>query len=139
VADPSAIRAALAAVLGRVTGIRTVPDFQSQVVPPIAVVMPQRRQILKFDTLGGGVSYLLYAQLLVAFNVDSAGQAALDAFLSTEGASSIDAAVRADPTLGGAADSCNLDMVGGYGPIEWAGQTYLGAQAMFTVMAAGSQ
>lgn len=133
-ADLSAVRAALAATLDTIPGLRVSPIFVSQVNPPMAVIMPQPRQVLRFDTFGEGVSFMLMIQLLAAFGEDSGSQAQLDAYLGT-GPGSIEAALIADPTLGGVADNANIDTIGRYGLTEWAGQSYLGAQCMITVMA----
>lgn len=134
-ADLGAVRTALAATLtSAIPGMRVSATFVSQVNPPAVIIMPQPRQVLRFDTLGGGVSFLLMAQLLATYAEDSGSQAQVDAWIGT-GTQSIAAAIAANPTLGGVVDSCNLDTIGQYGTIEWAGQVYMGARCMITVMA----
>jgi hypothetical protein len=59
----------------------------------------------------------------------------MNGYLATTGASSVAAIIKANPSLGGAVESANLDMFRGYGLMDWAGQQYLGAQGLVTVMA----
>jgi hypothetical protein len=134
-ADLGTVRAALAATLSSgIPGMRVSATFASQINPPAAIIMPQPRQSLRFDTFGGGVSFLLMIQLLAQYGEDTGSQAQLDSWIGT-GPQSIPAAIAANPTLGGIADNCNVDTIGQYGSIEWAGQTFMGARVMVTVLA----
>lgn len=133
-ADLTAARVALAKTLSDIAGIRASPIFTAQVNPPAAIVMPQGRQSIRFDALGGSISFLLMVQLLASYAEDSGSQAQLDAWIGT-GPNSVRAALLTDPTLGGVVDDANLDSIGNYGLTEWAGQTYLGARCMISVMA----
>jgi hypothetical protein len=135
VADLAAIRQALATALGGIAGLRVSPVFQAQVNPPQVIIMPQPRQALRFDALGGAVSYPLRIILLASYTEDASSQALMDSYLASSGASSIAAALAANPTLSGAVDYCNMDTVTGYGLMEWAGQQYLGSQILLTVAA----
>jgi hypothetical protein len=134
-ASLATVRQSLATALGVIPGLRVSADYQSQVNPPAAIIMPQPRQSLRFDALGGSVSYLLRIVLLGSAVEDTSSQALMDGYLATTGSSSIAAALAANPTLSGACDYCNMETVNGYGLMEWAGQTYLGTQVLITIMA----
>jgi hypothetical protein len=135
VADLGAVRTALAGVLGGIANLRVSPVFLAQVNPPAAVIMPNTAQPVRFDSLGGGVSFLLRVVLLVAYTEDASSQALMDGYLSSTGAASVEAAVAANPTLSGAVQFCNVDSYRGYGLGDWAGQQYLQAQIMLTAAA----
>lgn len=134
-ADLQACRQALASALGVIQGLRVSADFQAQINPPAAIIMPQPQQALRFDALGGSVSYLLRIVILGSYTEDASSQTLMDGYLASTGASSVAAVLAANPTLGGVVDFCNMDSVRGYGLMEWAGQQYLGSQIMLTVAA----
>ena len=134
-ADLTSACNALATALGVIPGLRVNSGFTSQVNPPAAIVMPQPSQSLRFDTMGGGISYLLRVVILTQYGQDSSSVAALNSYLATTGTNSIAATILANPRLGGAVESVNMDAVRGYGLTEWAGQQYLGAQILVTVLA----
>ncbi len=134
-ADLTTAQNALATVLSTIPGLRVSSGFAAQVNPPAAIIMPQPAQSLRFDTMGGGISYLLRIVLLASYTQDSSSQAAMNAYLATTGTSSIAAKILANPTLGGKVESANMDAARGYGLMEWAGQQYLGAQILVTVLA----
>jgi hypothetical protein len=134
-ASLASVRQALATALGVIPGLRVSPVYQSQINPPAAIIMPQPRQSLRFDALGGTVSYLLRIVLLGSAVEDTSSQALMDGYLATTGTSSIAAALAANPTLSGSCDYCNMETVNGYGLMEWAGETYLGTQILLTVAA----
>jgi hypothetical protein len=134
-ADLTSVCNGLATVLDTIPGLRVSSGFTSQVNPPMAVVMPQPSQSLRFDTMGGGISYLLRVVLLAQYAQDSSSVNQLNSYLATTGQFSVAATILANPRLGGAAESVNMDSVRGYGLMEWAGQQYLGAQILVTVLA----
>jgi hypothetical protein len=136
VADLTAICNGLAAVLGGVPGLRVSPTFVAQVNPPAAIIIPQPGQSLKFDTIDGGVSYLLRVVLLVGYAEDTSSVALINTYLASTGPSSVLAAIKASPRLAGVYDYANVESVRGYGLMEWAGQQYLGSQVLVNVMAA---
>jgi hypothetical protein len=122
-------------VLGTISGLRVSADYLPSVNPPAAIIMPQPRQALRFDALGGSVSYLLRVILLGSYTEDTSSQALMDGYLASTGPASIAAILAANPTLSGACDYCNMDTVNGYGLMDWAGQQYLGTQILLTVAA----
>lgn len=134
-ADLTAVCNALATTLSTIPGLRVSPSFVSQVNPPAAIIMPQPAQSLRFDTLGGGISYLLRVVVLTGYTEDQSSTALMNSYLASTGPSSVNAVIKADPHLGGAVESANLDAVRGYGLNDWAGQTYLMSQFLVTVMA----
>lgn len=134
-ADLTACCNGLAAVLAPVIP-RVSPSFQAQVNPPCAVIVPQPQQSLRFDALGGAVSYLVRIVLLASYVEDASSVAQMNAWLATTGPQSVPEAIRASPRLAGVYDYINVESVRGYGLMEWAGQQYLGAQVLVTVMAA---
>ena len=134
-ADLGSACSALATTLGNIAGLRVSPTFLAQVNPPAAIIMPQPSQSLRFDTLGGGISYLLRVVLLVSYAEDQSSIALMNGYLASTGPTSVAAAIKANPTLSGAVESANLDTIRGYGLMDWAGQQYLGAQCLVTVMA----
>lgn len=135
-ADLNAIRQALASVLQTaLPNLRVFADFISAPPLPAAVITPQPQQALRFDAMGGAVTYPLRIMLLGSYTEDNSSQVLIDSYMSTTGPNSIDAVLKANPTLGGAVDYCNIDRVNGYGLIEWAGQQYLGTQFMLSAAA----
>lgn len=126
---------ALATTLSTIAGLRVSPTFLAQVNPPAAVIMPQPAQSLRFDTLGGGISYLLRVVVLTSYTEDASSVALMNSYLATKGPLSVSAALQANPTLSGAVEYANLETSRGYGLSDWAGQTYLMAQFLVTVMA----
>ena len=141
-ADLNAIRAALASVIAAgIPNLRAYGQFQSQINPPCAVILPQPNQLLRFDTLEGGLTYMLRVVVLVAYTEDASSQTALDAYLGNL-TTSINKLIRSNPTLGGACESADVTAVRGYGAgasgyglTEWAGQQYLGTNLLVNVMA----
>lgn len=133
-ADLNAIRQALASVLQTaLPNLRVSADFQAAPTPPAAIIMPQPQQALRYDAMGGAVSYLLRIVLLGSYTEDASSQALIDSYLSTTGANSIHQVLLGNPRLGGAVDYCNMERVNGYGLMEWAGQQFLGTQIPLTV------
>jgi hypothetical protein len=135
-ADLTACCNGLAAVVAQIPNLRVSAQFTAQVNPPAAIVLPQQQQVLKYDTLDGAFSYLLRIVLLASYTEDVSSVTLMNSWLATTGASSVPALIKANPRLAGVYDYINLDMIRGYGLMEWAGQQYLGAQVMITVMAA---
>lgn len=125
-ADVTAIANALATRLAS-TGIKAVGHAPGQVVPPQIVVIPNRPAILYGQTMDGECQVNLLAILMVSAADDTSGQKQLNASVSSSGTVSINAAVQADPTLGGVAEFAIVAQVSTYGLVDYAGQQYLGA------------
>jgi hypothetical protein len=141
-ADLNAIRAALASVISAgIPNLRAYGQFQSQINPPCAVILPQPNQAVRFDTFEGGLTFMLRIVLLVSYTEDASSQTALDAYLGNL-STSVYRLIRSNPTLGGVCESADPTAVRGYGAgasgyglMEWAGQQYLGTNLLVNVMA----
>lgn len=129
-ASLSAVRTGLAAAAAEIDGLRTSATVPDKIEPPTFVVGDVAQQ---FDqTMSRGLDEILVsARLYVSRADDRSGQNKLDAYLAGEGASSMKAAIEADPTLGGACDTLRLESQQGYGQYEIAGVAYFGAE--FTI------
>jgi hypothetical protein len=138
-ASLTAIRTALAATVANVTGLRTSAIYTGQINPPMAVVVPQPGQDLTFATIDGAVDYNLLVALMVSYTEDASSQALLDSYIDAGSQVSVNtsvlAAIRANPTLGGLADFAVVNAVLGYGLRDWGGQQYLRADIMVQVAA----
>lgn len=131
-ADVAAARTALATRITTATGLRTLAEAKDQISPPVAVILPGQPFIVYGQTMDGAVTVNL--RVLIAIS-DAAPtekvQRALDAYLGIGAgttASSIPAAIMADPTLGGAVHFCEPLSMGSYGRIQYAGEVYFGAR-----------
>lgn len=100
------ILTAIKANLSTISGLRLTDYVPDQVNPPQAVVdFPG--ELDPHGTFKGGLLTLeATVTVLVSKTVDRAGTAALAAYASSTGTNSIQAAIEADPTLGGVVDSC---------------------------------
>lgn len=142
-ADLQAVREALAAVLRGVgpagKGIRASADMLGTVNPPQAVVTPapgSNWQQQTTDPVPSGV-YSLRVTVLAGIGDSKSGDQLLGVYLSSSGPGSLLAAISASPDLGGACDWAVVRSVSGYGWIDWAGVTYLGANIMVEVGVSG--
>lgn len=134
-ADLTAVCNGIAVVLQQIPGLRVSAEYVSQVNPPAAIVIPQPQQSLRFDTMDGGISYLLRIILLVSYVQDTSSVSAMNAYLATTGPNSVALAIKNNPRLAGTYDYAVLESARGYGLMSWGGQEYLGCQFTVTVMA----
>lgn len=125
-ADVTAMAAGLAARIAT-TGISAFGTAPGQVVPPAAIVIPNRPAILFGQTFDGEVTVNLLAIVVLSAANDNTGQVALNAVIASSGPKSVAAAVQADPSLGGTCEFAVVMQVSQYGLIEYAGQQYMGA------------
>jgi hypothetical protein len=130
----TAVRAALAAQLNTIAGLRATANRNAQISPPAAVVMPVTGSFIRYSTtFDGECDLMLRAILLVAEGDSTSGQDNIDPYLATTGAQSVYAAIQADPTLGGVVSWAALTEATGYGLINFAGIDYLGCHLIVTV------
>jgi hypothetical protein len=152
-ADLIAIRAALAAQVAA----NTVPALTASAELldvlnslPMFLVVPTR-PVAKFDVcLGAGLldgsgrpvtptEFTLKGILPVSRgDTISNVQDTLDQWCGYQAIAStvpVAMAVDTDPTLGGAVEWCIVTSIDSYGPIEWAGVSYMGATFLFSVSA----
>lgn len=130
----AAIRDGLETRLATVSGLRahdTVPDT---LVPPAAVVVPER--VDYHVAMRKGLCAVRFRVQVVAQRVaERSGQDLLDGYLSagTGLTSSLVDAIEADRTLGGAASDVVVEAASAYGPVTYGGVDYLGAELAVVV------
>ncbi|HET9558869.1 MAG TPA: hypothetical protein VFS70_17165 [Actinomycetota bacterium] len=135
-ASLSELRAALAEQLTTMTSLQGIyTDEPGQVSPPAAVIRLGSPAITYSTSLAGGSHDYSFTVLVLVGNASTVGQEALDGYLDPSGPDSVYAAVDADPTLGGVADSALVTTVQNAGVVSWAGGEYLGAELLVTVLA----
>lgn len=130
-----AVRAALAAYLSAsITGLRATANRFGQVNPPCAVIVPETGRLIAYgQSFDDETNYYLRAILLVSEGDSASGQDLLDGYLSPAGAQSVNAAVRADPTLGGAVSYASVVQAAGYGVMNWNGVDYLACSLVLNI------
>lgn len=133
-ASLAAIRDGLATRLATISGLEAFDTAPGQVNPPAAVVGGPER--IEYDlTYGRGADTYLISVMVYASRADqSSGQELLDGYLAGAGATSIKAAIEADPTLGGAADTARVTMARNYGGYDLADIKYLGVELLVEVV-----
>lgn len=134
-ADETAICAALAGIVGNISGLRVYPNFVAQVNPPFAVIMPGRNVGFKYDTLDQAASFNFRVEIGVQYVEDASSIGALQAYLATSGPSSIYAQFYTTQRVAGAFDSVLAAGFIQYGLREWAAQQYFMATIPLTVLA----
>ena len=153
----SAVRQALASQIGNlvVPVLRSVPEPEDQINPPVGIVMPGRPYLTYGTTLQGETGFLgqpiqgnqiasvdfALDYLIVLAHASTLGRIEqnLDAWLGFEGGSnstvSVVAAVAADPTLGGVVDWCVATTADPPGPLDWSGPAMFGTRIHFNFSA----
>ena len=126
------LRTALATAMATIPNLRTSATVPDAPRPPVAVVMPDR---IAYDVNAnrGADRFFFTIMLLVGRADDRAAQNNLDAFLV--GANSIKAAVEADRTLGGRANTCRVTEMSNYASMNVGETVYLAAQFTVEVVA----
>jgi hypothetical protein len=128
---PAAVREALAAyITANVTGLRALTDPGSIANPPVAVVLPPQGTYINYTVaLDQGVwDPMIRVVIIVSRASERVATPLLESYLAPYGASSIPAAILADPTLGGACDYCVPVESVFLGEVNWAGVDYFGAE-----------
>lgn len=130
----SQISAALKQAIGTIPGLR-VYDYQpDQLNPPVAIVgLTQVTYHRAFQ--GGDAVHQYLVTVVVSRPSERSGQTQLDGFASYSGASSIRAAVEADPTLGGVVQAAVVERVDNVQYVTIADNTYLTVDFVVTVHA----
>ena len=136
-ADYDGVRGGLADLLGSRLGIRSFGDAPGAISPPVAVILPGRPAITYGETMDGEVELNLLAVILLSAANDEYGQKNLDAYLTSSGMKSVNAAVNSDPTLGGTCEFAVTIGVQQYGMIDYSGQQYIGATFLIQAGAHG--
>lgn len=152
----TAIRNALASQIGRlaVPVLRSLPEPEDSINPPVGIVMPGRPYITYGTTLQGETGFLgdptagialasvdfALDYLIIVSHASTLGRIEqnLDAWLGFENDTSIvsvAAAVAADPTLGGIVDWCVPTTADPPGPLQWSGPEAFGTRIHFNFSA----
>lgn len=129
------LRDGLAGRLATITGLRASAVVPEQINPPVAVVSLDR---IEYDsTLARGADRFIFTvTVLVSRPAERSGQAAIDAYAASSGATSVKEAIEAEATLGGVAMDCHVTQMRGVSPVSIGDQTYLSAEFEITVLAA---
>ncbi len=126
----AAQRAALAAALGTITGLRVKAYLAPNVDGLTAMVGAPTAGDLE-EAFGGEGSHDWEIWLLYAGLEWERAQAAIDPYLAPSGASSIVAALNASADLDGSIGPIRYRE---YGPVEWAGKNYFGVKILVNVL-----
>lgn len=116
---------ALAAAIGTIDGLRTLPFLADVITPPVALIAWE--EVSSYHGAFGysDVEHTFTVHLIVGRASERAGIEAMEAFASPSGSSSIRAAIEADNTLGSVVSTCIVDKSGPPGQLTVAGLTYL--------------
>jgi len=130
----SGLRTALAAQLATIRGLRTAATVPDNPAPPVAVIVPVN---VEYDTsFGRGTDTYTFSVLLIVGRMsERTAQTTLDAYINPTGATSIKAAINADPTLGGACQSARVTNMVNYGSLIVGDTEYLSADFQITIYA----
>lgn len=133
-ADIQQLRTQLATNLGTISGLRTSVDIPDNPSPPIAIVQLSRVEY-HLDSQNGMAEYTFQVQVIVGRQDDRTAQRSLDAFCSSDSASSIRGAIESNRTLGGYAFDCIVTDMSSYGSVLINDTTYLAAEFAVRVLA----
>lgn len=153
------VQEALAAQIGRLVfpALRSLPEPEDQINPPVGIVMPGRPYVSYSTTLEGATGFggvlgnegtsaptaptnfsLDYLVIVSHASTLERVSATLNAWLGLQNdgtAVSVAAAVLADSTLGGTVDWCLPMSCDPPGPITWSGPEMFGARMHFQLSA----
>ncbi|MCP4894226.1 MAG: hypothetical protein GY911_10500 [Actinomycetales bacterium] len=137
-ADYTAIRDGLAARLETIDAFLTVhATVPGRIIAPAAVVVPGRPVAVYHDSMigNGGSLTVFNFELVCAVQsmTEEFAQDALDDLIT--GPDSVPAAIETDPTLGGAATTCQVRQAVDYGVIAYADTEFIGARFLVEVYA----
>jgi hypothetical protein len=126
------IRDGIATRLATVNGLRVSPTYLDAPRPPVAMVLPDT---VEYDLDGsrGADRFIFTISLLVGRADDRAAQRNIDTYIV--GANSVKAAIEADRTLGGSADTCRVTEMRNYGQVSVGDVVYLGVEFEVEVVA----
>jgi len=124
------LRTALAEQLSSIDGLRVSEVMVDAPRPPQAIVTPLR---LDYDLNArrGADEYQFVVTVMVGRADSRSAQNSLDDYIVGE--NSVKAAIEADRTLGGAANTCRVTEMRNYGAIAYGDQLYLGCEFVVEV------
>ncbi|HEY7824563.1 MAG TPA: hypothetical protein VIG24_17105 [Acidimicrobiia bacterium] len=124
------LRDGLAARLQTISGLRVSDVMVDAPRPPQAVVAPLRVDY-DLNARRGADTYQFVVTVMVSRADSRSAQDQLDAYVV--GANSVKAAIEADRTLGGKANTCRVIEMRNYGAIAFGDQLYLGCEFLVEV------
>ena len=133
-ATVSQIMTGLKTRLGTISGLRAADYLPDNFNPPIAIPALDRIEYHRASA-GGAAVHEITVSVIVGSASERSAQTRLDGYLSYSGATSVRAAVEADTTLGGVAQTCVVDSASSLSTIEIATTKYLVASFTVTVYA----
>ena len=130
----TAIKTALAANIGTISGLRTSPEVPDNPNPPQAVI---QLQSVNYDGAfqQGLTTYNFLVSVIVGRVDERNAQQNLDAYASSSGSKSIKLAVQSDKSLGGTAFDVRVTDMTNIGTVLLSDATYLAADFVVTVYA----
>lgn len=133
-ATVSQVSAGLKTRLATITGLRTFDYVPDQINPPLAIASLDTISFHNSMANGDPEMEFLITVVLGRINERTA-TANLDGYTSPTGASSIRAAIEADRTLGGVANTCIVTGASNIRPVTQADAVYLAVDFNVTVYA----
>ena len=133
-ADIQLLRTGIATNLSTIPGLRTAIDIPDNPSPPIAIVQFNRAEYHQ-DFKNGMTEYSFIVQVIVGRADDRTAQRSLDAYCSSDSASSVKQAVESNRTLSGNAFDCVVTEMSSYGSVLINDTTYLAAEFAVRVLA----
>jgi hypothetical protein len=124
-ATVSGIRAGIAKNLEAISGLRISPTLLDAPRPPVAMIYPD---VIEYDLNAnrGADTFTFVVLVLVGRADDRTAQNRLDGYVT--GSSSIKAAIEADRTLNGNADTSRVTSMRNYQQVAVGETTYLGVE-----------
>jgi len=130
-ATTTQIREGIAARLATISGLHVYPKPPGVIVAPAAVVT--RRQT-RFDVTFDDADDSSFAvAMFVQFANTDVAHDQMDGYVSPAGASSVVAAIHADPTLGGVVDFVRVTSAEGERLVDYAGTPYLSVEFIIEI------
>lgn len=128
----SEIRKGIAKNLQSISGLRVSATFLDAPHPPVAMVLPDR---IDYDLNAnrGADTFTFTVSLLVGRADERSAQDKMDGYIV--GPKSVKAAIEADRTLGGAANTCRVTEMRNYGQVPVGESLYLGVEFEVEVVA----
>jgi hypothetical protein len=133
-ATPQQIATGLETRLATITGLRVYDHVPDSYGIPCAFVMPDTIEYWG-GFAGGNVQQSFIVTVIVGRTSDRAAQKTLYTYTAYDGASSVRAAIEADRTLGGVAQTSIVNSAGNIRMLQQADATYLAIDFDITVHA----
>jgi hypothetical protein len=133
-ASLATIRDGLKTRLATIAGLATYDTMPDDVYPPAAIVGVPNRIGYDVAFRNAVANFQIPIRILAGRVVEAEAQDRLDGYISADGASSIRAAIDADPTLNNAAHTTRVIEARGYGVYTVADVPYLGVELLVEVI-----